>query len=164
MYKMNDNSSFNFHPRCKKVETTRLLFANDLLMFCLADTNSVSTMMNTFDRFSKASGLEANTRKSNVYMSGIDRQTKEHLLQLLHMEEGEYLRILLHSKKLNTTYCKPLVDKILGRIKFWSSRMLSYAGRIQLVGSVTGGMKNAQIFCLPEKLIKMVEDVYRSFI
>ena len=86
------------------------------------------------------------------------------------MEEGDfpfrYLGVPLHSKKLNSRDCRPLVDKIIGRVKFWSSRLLSYAGRIQLVRSVIGGMKNfwAQIFCLPKKLIKMVEDVCRSFI
>lgn len=170
MHKMNDIPSFHFHPRCKKVDITHLLFADDLLMFYRANTSSVSNMMSTFDRFLKASRLEANTSKSNVYMSGVDRHNKKRLVHLLQMEEGVFpfrcLGVPLQSKKLNTRDCRPLVDKIIGRVKFWSSRLLSYAGRIQLVRSVIGGMKKFwdQIFCLPKKLIKMVEDVCQSFI
>lgn len=61
--KMNGFPSFTFHPRCKKVDITHLLVVDDLLMFCRADANSVTHMMRTFNRFSKASGLEANTSK-----------------------------------------------------------------------------------------------------
>ena len=129
-------------------------------MFYRANTSSVSNMMSIFDHFSKASRLEANTSKSNFYMSGVDRHNKKRLVHLLQIEEGVFpfrnLGVPLQSKKLNIRDCRPLVDKIIGRVKFWSSRLLSYAGRIQLVRSVIGGMKNFwdQIFCLPKKLIK----------
>ena len=134
MRNMTDSPSFHYHPRCKKVGITHLLFADDLLLFCRADHPSVSSMMSSFDRFSKASGLHANPSKSNIYLSGVDRYHKEQLVHLLHMKEGvfpfRYLGVPLHSKKLNSRDCRPLVDKIVGRVKFWSSRLLSYAGRI----------------------------------
>ncbi|CAO2816302.1 unnamed protein product [Amaranthus hypochondriacus] len=67
-----DSETFHFHPRCRKDNITHLLFVDDLLMFCRADIPSVRSMMLNFKRFSKASGLEANTNKSNVYISGVD--------------------------------------------------------------------------------------------
>lgn len=66
---------------------SHLLFADDLFIFCCADAKSVSNMINTFQGISKASGLEANPRKSNVYISGVDKQTKDNLLSLLKIEE-----------------------------------------------------------------------------
>lgn len=170
LHNQSNAKSFHYHPRSKRVNVTHLLFADDLLLFCKADIDSVQCLMRTFNRFSKASGLEANISKSNVYVSGINMQIKEQITNYLRMEEGafpfRYLGVPLHSKKLNSRDCRPLVDKIVGKISFWTSRLLSYAGRVQLVRSVIGGMLNfwAQIFCLPKKLLKMVENICRSYI
>lgn len=32
------DKNFNFHPKCGRPKTTRLMFANDLLLFCRADS------------------------------------------------------------------------------------------------------------------------------
>ena len=107
---------------------------------------------------------------SNFYTSRVDKQRKYRLVALLHIDERvfpfPYLGVPLHSKKLNTKECWPLVNKIMGGVNFWSSRLHLYAWRVQLVRSVIGGMKNfkAQIFYLHKKLIKMVKDVCHSFI
>ena len=82
-------------------------------MFYRVDANSVSNMMNTFERFSKALGLEANARKSNVCLADIDRQTKDNFVALLNIEG-----VPLHSKELNTQDCRMLVDKILSGVKY----------------------------------------------
>lgn len=47
----------------------------------------------------------------------------------------------LTSRKLNAKDCKGLVDKITARIKHWSSRLLSYASRFQLIKSVLISMQ-----------------------
>ena len=83
MRKMNGSPSFIFHPRCRKADITHLLSVDDLRMFCRVDTNSVTNMISTFDRLSQASRLEANTSKSNIYLSGVERQTKDRLIALL---------------------------------------------------------------------------------
>ena len=62
----------------------------------------------------------------------------------------------LTSKKLSIVDCKPLLEKILCRIRCWTTRYLSYAGRLQLVKSVLFGMQTywTQIFLLPKKILK----------
>lgn len=62
------------------------------------------------------------------------------------MESGEspfrYLRVSLHSKKPNALDCRNLVEKITAKIKTWSAKLLSYARRVELVGSVIRGLQN----------------------
>lgn len=48
----------------------------------------------------------------------------------------KYLGVLLITTKFKSGNCKPLVDKIIGRIKSWRSRFLSYAGRVMLIKSI----------------------------
>lgn len=86
------------------------------------------------------------------------------------MAKGElpfrYLGISLHSKKLGSSYCGLLVDKMTTRIKGWVVRWLSYGGRLELIKSVLFGVRNfwAQLFYLPKKVVRRVNYVCRNFL
>lgn len=62
-----------------------------------------------------------------------------------------YLGLPLITGKIRREYCKPLVDKIVSRITSWTSRFLSFAGRVQLISAVLSSMYNywCNIFLLP---------------
>ncbi|XP_019240180.1 PREDICTED: uncharacterized protein LOC109220174 [Nicotiana attenuata] len=55
---------------------------------------------------------------------------------------------------------------MLARIKSWTTRYLSYAGRIQLVKSVLYSIQVywSQVFVLPKKVVQMIEATCRSFL
>lgn len=63
-----------------------------------------------------------------------------------------YLGVLLSPKKLAYADCRTLIDKILARIKSWTAKHLSYAGRLVLVKAVLTSMQNfwCQFFILPK--------------
>ncbi|XP_059311442.1 uncharacterized protein LOC132063007 [Lycium ferocissimum] len=60
----------------------------------------------------------------------------------------------------------PLTDKMLARVTHWTSKLLSYAGRLQLVKTVLFSIQTfwAQIFILPKKVLKAVETICRTFL
>ena len=62
--------------------------------------------------------------------------------------------------------CQPLVKKIISRIENWSSKLLSYAGRMQLIKSVLFGVQTywSQIFALPQKVLKLIQTACRVFL
>lgn len=70
IYANDDEERVQFHPRCKKLGVAHVFFADDLLMFCKADIESVILLKQAFQNFSKASGLQANADKSVVYIAG----------------------------------------------------------------------------------------------
>ncbi|XP_019246525.1 PREDICTED: uncharacterized protein LOC109226186 [Nicotiana attenuata] len=135
-----------------------------------ADTTSVKIMQEAFNRFSAASGLQANADKSSMYIAGVPQHIKELLLDLTGLTEGsipfKYLGMPLSAKKLNIHQCLPLVERITERVNCWSTRMLSYSGRIQLIKSVLFGIQTywAKIFLLPKKIMKMIETICRTFL
>lgn len=72
----------------------------------------------------------------------------------------------LAAKKLSIGEWWPLVEKITARINCWTSKLLSYAGRVQLLKLVLFGVQSywAQIFMLPKKVMKMINVLCRSFL
>lgn len=65
------------------------MFVDDLLMFSRADP--VSTFMfQGFMLFSRASKLEANLDKSNVYICGVSDEIQAQIMDTLKIPAGEF--------------------------------------------------------------------------
>ncbi|KAE8729921.1 Peptidyl-prolyl cis-trans isomerase FKBP15-3 [Hibiscus syriacus] len=72
---------FGYHPKCKKIGLTYLSFADDLLIFCKGNIESVSGVISVFDQFYEMSGLKLNAVKCELYTAGITFRNLEHILQ-----------------------------------------------------------------------------------
>jgi len=54
------NSKFKFHPSCKKIQLTHLIFADDLILFSKAGPDSLHLMMSALQDFHDCAGLKTN--------------------------------------------------------------------------------------------------------
>lgn len=94
---------FAFHPMCKQLKLSHLIFANDLRIFCKANTNFVKRVMEALSHSSDVSGLVANMDKSSIFMAGIDDQTRDQLIEITGFTQGtfptRYLGLPLSSTK-----------------------------------------------------------------
>ena len=101
---------------------------------------SVALLCGALKEFSAASGLYPNISKSSIFIAGANPLYKEVVLSLFGFSLGSlpirYLGIPLISTKLGVADCMELVDRITARIHSWTSKFLSYAGRVQLIQSV----------------------------
>jgi hypothetical protein len=61
--------------------------------------------------------------------------------------------------------CNVLVPKIFGRIEYWLSKHLSFAGRLQLISSELVSIQSycTSIFILPKKVIKNLRHKFNGF-
>lgn len=135
-------------------------------MTCCFSLEEISTLYyhlyECFENFSTASELIANTNKSSIYFGGVTNGVQEQILQLLGFSKGElpfkYLGVPLISKRLTIMQCQPLLDKIMGRITSWTTKMMSYVGRVQLIKSVLFSIQTywSQLFVLPKKVTAMI--------
>lgn len=131
------DEQFHFHPRCKRLEITHMMFTDDLLLFSRADKPSVQNSFEAFSKYPVAWGLVANLDKSDMYMAGVSDVEEVLIRSGLGMGKGSfpfrYLGVHLTTRKLSYADNKPLVDKTVARAINWSAKFLKYAGRLQLI-------------------------------
>ncbi|CAK8543759.1 unnamed protein product [Lathyrus sativus] len=170
LVKMQRDPNFNYHAKCEKLKITNLTFADDVLLFCRGDCISLQMILRTFRDFSNSTGLIMNPNKCRIYFGGLDNEKRRMMKELSGFQEGtlpfKYLGIPLSGKKLNINHFMPLVDRIVARIHHWSSKLLSYARRIQLVKSIVAAMVQYWLHCipLPKSVIRKIDSICRSFI
>ncbi|XP_074318548.1 uncharacterized protein LOC141655362 [Silene latifolia] len=132
---------FKFHPLCKELKLTNLMFADDVLMFCKGDASSMLLILKAFNTFSKTSGLKISLSKSNAYFNGAVSDTlKNYILSVSGFKEGsipfKYLEMPIQTTRLRRKDCDVLIEKICKRIHGLGAKKLSYAGRLVLIKAV----------------------------
>ncbi|XP_049363327.1 uncharacterized protein LOC125828066 [Solanum verrucosum] len=134
------------------------------------DLKSVTAMLESFQLFSKASGLQANMSKCSIYFGGVSSIESVKIIQYTGFTAGQlpfkYLSIPLSTKKLSLMQWSPLIEKIVAKISSWTARKLSHVGRTQLIQTVLFGIQSyrSQLFIIPAKVLKLIDSHYRSFL
>ncbi|KAL2247960.1 UNVERIFIED_CONTAM: hypothetical protein Sindi_2648300 [Sesamum indicum] len=161
---------FSFHWKCDAARIFQLGFADDLLLFCRADLNSIGVFKTGLDRFAEWSGLRLNVQKSHLIISRSAQGLREEMLEALGFQEGvlpmRYLGLPLLSSRLTVADCNPLLLKIDKRIAGWEGMALSYAGRVQIIKSVLLSLSLywSSAFILPKKVTNEIEKRLRTFL
>jgi hypothetical protein len=105
-----------------------------------------------------------------MFCSGISDRLKSLLLDELQMSEGHfpvrYLGVPLISTRLSSSDCQVLLEKITSRIDSWTSKFLSYAGRLQLLSSILYSLQVfwTGVFILPKQIIRAIEQKFNRFL
>ena len=143
---------------------------DDIFLFVGGTSSSVQVIMDELKRFENFSRLQVNKQKSAIFLAVVNDDVKNDLLSITGFCSGsfpmKYFGVPLISARLSHGDYQPLLDKILARIQAWTSRSLSYAGRLQLISSV---MYNIQmywscLFIIPKYTISKVEQIFSSFL
>lgn len=144
--KMSELPDFQFHPMCKTTKLTHMIFADDLMLFCKGNSQSIHRMLEAVNHFSEVSGLVANMEKSNIFLAGINEATKQTIVRDTGFSVGtlpmRYLGLPLTSKKWSKVECHQLVEKITTNIQAGYAKLLSYAGRLQVSNAVLFAIYN----------------------
>ncbi|KAL2247317.1 UNVERIFIED_CONTAM: hypothetical protein Sindi_2584000 [Sesamum indicum] len=161
---------FSFHWKCDSARIFQLGFADDLLLFCRADMDSIEVLKRGLDRFAVWSGLRLNVQKSHLIISWSTQGLCDEMLEALGFQEGllplRYLGLPLLSSRLTIADCQPLLVKIDKRIAGWEGMTLSYAGRVQIIKSVLMSLSFywASAFILPKRVTNEIEKRLRNFL
>ncbi|GJV32918.1 RNA-directed DNA polymerase, eukaryota, reverse transcriptase zinc-binding domain protein [Tanacetum coccineum] len=129
---ISEDVKFKYHWGCKDLQISHPCFADDLLVLCHRDLNSVKVVKRALDMFSSVSGLNPNIGKSTMFFGNVKEQDKQDILSILPFKIGSlpvsYLGVPLITKHLTFTDYKVLIDKVKIKVNDWKNKMLSYAG------------------------------------
>ncbi|XP_074297748.1 uncharacterized protein LOC141628514 [Silene latifolia] len=165
-----EKMQFSYHPLCKQMKLTHLIFADDYLMFCKGNAQSMVLLLRAFSAFSNASGLKMNPQKYRADFNGVHNGLKQEILSISGFLEGtlpfKYLGVPITAGRLKIKDCASLIDKIVNRVRSLGAKKLSFAGRHTLVSSVLATMHTywASMFVLPKGVIKRVDAICRNYL
>ncbi|XP_056860131.1 uncharacterized protein LOC130508575 [Raphanus sativus] len=164
------DGAFHYHSKCQRSELTHLCFADDLLIFCEGSVQSVQAVLAILKDFEDRSGLAVNIAKTSLFAAGIKPHELDQIKQATWLTEGtlpvRYLEVPLCTKKLSITNCAPLLQAIKSKLHSWTTRTLSFAGRLQLLASVIAGITNfwSCAFILPKACLAEIDSLCSRFL
>ena len=170
LYVAAQSPNFEFHPKCEGIKLTHVSFADDIFLFAGGTTSSVRVIMDELNRFENFSGLQVNKQKGAIFLAGISDTIMNEMLNITGFSLGKlpmkYLGVPLLSTRLSHNDCQPLIDKIMVRIQAWTSRSLSFAGRLQLLSSVPYNIQMywCSMFIIPKYTIAKIEQIFNNFL
>ncbi|KAL0874206.1 hypothetical protein Bca101_023911 [Brassica carinata] len=105
-----------------------------------------------------------------MFLAGVDGASQTDILAAFPFELGSlpvrYLGLPLTTKRMTVSDYTPLLDRIRKRICSWTARQLSFAGRLQLLGSVIHSITNfwMSVFRLPKQCINEIDKMCSAFL
>ncbi|XP_048621873.1 uncharacterized protein LOC125591527 [Brassica napus] len=150
-----EERKFAYHAKSHSTRLTHLCFADDLLIFTDGTLESVQAVISILDEFALHSGLKISVQKSSFFSSGISQDQVNLISSAMGLSPGvlpvRYLGVPLTTKKLSLYNCGPLIQQIKSRVNSWSSRALSFAGRLLLINTGSHSAKVSWETCTLDK-------------
>ena len=161
---------FGYHPKCSSLGVTHLSFADDLMILSDGKVRSIEGIVEVLDVFALRSGLRISMEKSTMFLAGTSDSVYQEIVQSFPFEVGQlpirYLGLPLVTKRFNSSDYLPLLEQIKKKITSWTSRFLSFAGRLNLISSVLWSICNFWLaaFRLPRACIREIDKICSSFL
>ncbi|KAL2902227.1 hypothetical protein RDABS01_027309 [Bienertia sinuspersici] len=140
------------------------------MVFCKGKVGSVRLILKGLDYFGRASGLEANKGKSELFCANMAEKDVDLLCKASGFHKGswpfKYLGAPICNRKISKEDCDLLIQKMTSRIRGWQSRHLSFAGRLQIVNAMLMSICTywMQIMIIPASVIKEINRICRKFL
>jgi mannosylglycoprotein endo-beta-mannosidase len=161
--------SIQNYKRGRNLQISHLLFADDLLVFCRANTKSFRGLNILLKDLNRNTGLSMNKAKSKAYFSrGVTG--KAALCSRLGVSLGtlpfKYLGIPLSPNYPKARNYLPLLDKLRAKFEGWMVHSLNFAGRLELIKTVIYGTISYWYltYKFPISISKEIERICANFL
>ncbi|XP_074347514.1 uncharacterized protein LOC141686355 [Apium graveolens] len=149
---------------------THLLFADDSFLFFKATSNEALTIKCVLNTYKSWSGQPVNYQKSAIFFSYNVRMDKQQeIKQVLEVSndigDSKYLGLPSLIGRLKKLVFKYLKEKVIQRIKGWSTKLMSRAGKLVLLKNVVPLIPAYAMSCflLPKTLGQEIQSIMNAF-
>ena len=150
---------------------SHLFFADDLLFCSEASIGCCHTIARVLDDFCYQSGQKVSLSKSKVFFSpNVNPNLRHQMCSILGVSStptlGKYLGFPLRSNGRSTRDFDFVVEKVQAKLSSWKGKLLSPAGRVVLVQSVTSAIPAyyMQNVALPSRICTKLDKINRDFL
>ncbi len=150
---------------------SHLIFADDLLFCAETSINSYHTITRVLEDFYHLSGQKVNLSKSKVFFSlNVNPSFRQHLCDILGVSStpniGKYLGFPLRPNGRSSRDFDFIVEKVQAKLSSWKAKLLSPAGRVVLIQSVTSFISTyyMQNVALPIRICSKLDKLNRDFL
>ena len=149
---------------------THLFFADDSLLFFKRDNKTIRNLQLILDWYCSISSQKINLVKSDLYcFPNMPTEDQESLAQTLQVNlvqnPTKYLGIHFKLKGNRCIDFQFLVDKLQAKLQSWKARLLSQAGRTNLITSVLQSLPLYTFACfkVPDTICNKMDSIIKSF-
>uniref|UniRef100_A0A2N9I5C4 Reverse transcriptase domain-containing protein n=1 Tax=Fagus sylvatica TaxID=28930 RepID=A0A2N9I5C4_FAGSY len=148
---------------------SHLLFADDTLIFCEANSEHIVHLCSILLWFEAISGLRVNLGKSELVQVG-EVPFLEELADIMGCKTStlpmKYLGLPLGAKFKSKDIWNPIVEKMERRLAGWKQIYLSKGGRLTLIKSTLSNLPTyfLSLFPIPAAVAKRIEQIQRNFL
>uniref|UniRef100_A0A2N9IBY2 Reverse transcriptase domain-containing protein n=1 Tax=Fagus sylvatica TaxID=28930 RepID=A0A2N9IBY2_FAGSY len=150
---------------------SHLFFADDLMLFSGISEKSCLAMKMVLDNFCDISGQKISLPKSKIFFSpNTTPALRLKVVSTLGISEtsdlGKYLGFPLKSSGRNSRDFNFIIEKVQAKLASWKANLLSPAGRVVLIQSVTSAIPSyyMQNVALPSRVCLDLDKLNRNFL
>ncbi|XP_016172426.1 uncharacterized protein LOC107614807 [Arachis ipaensis] len=152
------------------IELSHLQFADDIILFCPTEEETIRNYKRLLRCFELMSGLNINFEKSSFIPVNSDQRWARKMCQLLGCKEASlpvrYLGISLGANPRLVKTWKPVIDKVEERLSLWKAKSLNKAGKLVLIKYVLNSLPvyYLSLYKLPKTVAKKLISLQRRFL
>ncbi|CAN1233141.1 Putative ribonuclease H protein At1g65750 [Linum perenne] len=141
-----------------------------MVVFSNGSYYGIEVIVSILHKFASWSGLRVNPSKCELFGAGIPDITLAAMQRISGFRLGlfpvKYLGLPLIASKLSMKDCEVLISKVTKRVTGWSSKTLTFSGRLQLVNSVLMSLAHfwMRVFSLPLGVIIRIQQICAGYL
>ncbi|XP_016206261.1 uncharacterized protein LOC107646598 [Arachis ipaensis] len=154
----------------EQVELSHLQFADDTILFCPPEEETVKNYRRILRCFELMPGLSINFDKSSLIPINCDAQWVHRMCCVLGCKEAslpvKYLGISLGANPRFVKTWKPIIDKVEEKLSLWKAKVLNKAGKLVLIKSVLNSLPvyYLSLYKMPKAIVEKLISLQRRFL